>query len=90
MKRCHGHSIAEVAREYALPYTTVECWFYLYVLDLLAEERTKHVCLDQFALRKVYNYTICTLNAETGRILAIVDTTIHLSQTALWKTQIIK
>lgn len=30
VKHCHGRSIAEVAQEYELPYTTVERWFYLY------------------------------------------------------------
>ena len=71
-KRCHGRSIAEVAREYALPYTTVERWFYTYAPDQLVEEEAQHICVDEFALRKGHNYATSVLNAATGCILAIV------------------
>lgn len=69
--RCHGRSIADVAREYELPYTTVERWFYTYASDKLVEETAQHICVDEFALRKGHNYATSVLNAETGRILAI-------------------
>lgn len=72
MKHCHGRSIAEVAREYELPYTTVERWFYLYAPDQLVEEEAQHICVDEFALRKGHNYATNVLNAVTGRILAIM------------------
>ncbi len=71
-KRCHGRSIAEVAREYKLPYTTVERWFYTYAPNQLVEEEAQHICVDEFALRKGHNYATSVLNAATGRILAIV------------------
>lgn len=80
MKRCHGRSIAEVAREYELPYTTVERWFYTYAPDQLVEEEAKHTCADEFALRKGHNYATSVLNAVTGRILAIVP---HRDQDAI-------
>ena len=79
-KRCHGRSIAEVAREYALPYTTVERWFYTYAPDQLVEEEAQHICVDEFALRKGHNYATSVLNAATGRILAIVP---HRNQEAI-------
>lgn len=79
-KRCHGRSIADVARDYALPYTTVERWFYTYAPEQLVEESAKHICVDEFALRKGYNYATSVLNAETGRILAIVP---HRDQDAI-------
>ena len=79
-KRCHGRSIADVAREYALPYTTVERWFYTYAPDQLVEESAKHICVDEFALRKGHSYATSVLNAETGRILAIVP---HRDQDAI-------
>ncbi|OCS93358.1 transposase [Caryophanon latum] len=79
-KRCHGRSIADVAREYELPYTTVERWFYTYALDQLVEESALHICVDEFALRKGHNYATSVLNAETGRILAIVP---HRDQDAI-------
>lgn len=79
-KRCHGRSIADVAREYELPYTTVERWFYTYASDQLVEETAKHICVDEFALRKGHNYATSVLNAETGRILAIVP---HRDQDAI-------
>lgn len=78
--RCHGRSIADVAREYALPYTTVERWFYTYAPDQLVKENAKHICVDEFALRKGHNYATSVLNAETGRILAIV---LHRDQAAI-------
>lgn len=79
-KRCHGRSIADVAREYELPYTTVERWFYTYAHEQLVEESAQHICVDEFALRKGHNYATSVLNAETGRILAIVP---HRDQDAI-------
>lgn len=79
-KRCHGRSIADVASEYELPYTTVERWFYTYAAEQLVEETAKHICVDEFALRKGHNYATSVLNAETGRILAIVP---HRDQDAI-------
>ena len=72
MRRCHGRSIADVAREYELPYTTVERWYYLYTADELTEEIATTICVDEFALRKGHRYATSVLNADTGRILAIV------------------
>lgn len=80
VKHCHGRSIAEVAREYELPYTTVERWFYLYAPEQLVEEEAQHICVDEFALRKGHNYATSVLNAVTGRILAIVP---HRDQDAI-------
>ncbi|MGL4521034.1 MAG: ISL3 family transposase, partial [Bacilli bacterium] len=71
-RRCHNRSIADVAREYGLPYTTVERWFYLYAPDELPNETATNICIDEFALRKGHNYATSVLNADTGRILAIV------------------
>ncbi|MER1987414.1 MAG: helix-turn-helix domain-containing protein [Solibacillus sp.] len=50
-KRCHSRSIGDVAREYKLPYTTVERWFYKYAPDQLVEETAQHMCVDEFALQ---------------------------------------
>ena len=72
MRRCHGRSIADVAREYELPYTTVERWYYLYTADELTEEIATTICVDELALRKGHRYATSVLNADTGRILAIV------------------
>ena len=58
-------------REYALPYTTVERWYYTYAPDTLVEERAKHICVHEFALGKGHNYATSVLNAEIGRMLAI-------------------
>ncbi|MGY3190607.1 ISL3 family transposase [Lysinibacillus sp. TE18511] len=77
---CHGRSIADVAREYELPYTTVERWYYLYAPNHLAEETPTAICVDEFALRKGHNYATSVLNADTGRILAIVP---HRDQDAI-------
>ena len=67
--RCHGRSIADVVREYELPYTMTERWFYT---NQLIEETAQHICVDEFASRKGHSYATSVLNAETGRILAIV------------------
>lgn len=80
VRRCHGRSIADVSREYSLPYTTMERWFYLYAADELVEESAKQICVDEFALRKGHNYATSVLNADTGRILAIVP---HRDQAAI-------
>ena len=72
MRRFHGRSITDVAREYELPYTTVERWYYLYTADELTEEIATTICVDEFALRKGHRYATSVLNADTGRILAIV------------------
>lgn len=80
VKRCHGRSIADVAGEYELPYTTVERWFYTYAPDQLVEEQAQHICVDEFALRKGHNYATSALNAVTGRILAITP---HRDQDAI-------
>lgn len=72
VKHCHGRSIAEVAQEYEMPYTTVERWFYLYAPDQLVEEEAQHIGVDEFALRKGHNYATSVLNAVRGRILAIM------------------
>lgn len=73
VKRCHGRSIMDVAREYELPYTTVERWFYLYAGEQLVDEDAKNICVDEFATRKGHNYATSVLNADTGRVLAIVS-----------------
>lgn len=80
VKCCHGRSIAAVAREYELPYTTIERWFYLYAPDQLVEEKAQHICVDEFALRKGNNYATSVLNEVTGRILAIMP---HRDQNAI-------
>lgn len=80
VKRCQGRSIKDVSCEYDLPYTTVERWFYLYAADQLVEESAKQICVDEFALRKGHNYATSVLNADTGRILAIVP---HRDQEAI-------
>ncbi|WP_286923674.1 transposase, partial [Lysinibacillus sp. UBA6686] len=80
MRRCHGRSIADVARGYELPYTTVERWYYLYATDELTEEIATTICVDEFTLRKGHNYATSVLNADTGRILAIVP---HRNQDAI-------
>ncbi|HBT73497.1 MAG TPA: ISL3 family transposase, partial [Lysinibacillus sp.] len=55
-----------------LPYTTVERWYYLLAADELTEEIATTICVDEFALRKGHHYATSVLNADTGRILAIV------------------
>ena len=80
VKRCQGRSIKDVSCEYNLPYTTVERWFYMYAVDQLVEESAKQICVDEFALRKGHNYATSVLNADTGRILAIVP---HRDQEAI-------
>lgn len=80
VKCCQGRSIKDVSCEYNLPYTTVERWFYLYAADQLVEESAKQICVDEFALRKGHNYATSVLNADTGRILAIVP---HRDQKAI-------
>lgn len=72
VNRCHGRSIQEAASEYDLPNTTVERWFYLYAADQSVEETVKQICVDEFAIRKGHNYASNVVNADTGRILAIV------------------
>ncbi|CAG9623308.1 hypothetical protein BACCIP111883_04109 [Sutcliffiella rhizosphaerae] len=62
----------DVSREYQLPYTTVERWYYLYAADQLVEESAERICVDEFALRKGHHYATSVLNADTWRILAVV------------------
>ncbi|HCG1945466.1 TPA: ISL3 family transposase, partial [Vibrio cholerae] len=80
VRRCHGRSIADVAREYELPYTTVERWYYLLAANELTEEIATTICVDEFALRKGHHYATSVLNADTGRILAVVP---HRNQDAI-------
>ncbi|WP_371743344.1 transposase [Exiguobacterium sp. s161] len=51
IERCHGRTISDVAREYELPYTTVERWFYQ-CASAEVEKHTKHILVDGFATRK--------------------------------------
>ncbi|KGX89222.1 transposase [Pontibacillus litoralis] len=67
-------------REYGIPYTTLERWFYTYTPEQLMEEDAQHLCGDEFAIRKVHFYATSVLNAETGRVLVIVP---HRDQTAI-------
>jgi transposase len=69
---CHGRAISDVAREFGLPYTTVERWFYTYAPKQLTEEKPSRICVDEFALRKGHTYATSVLNADTGHVLAIV------------------
>lgn len=80
VRRCHGRSIADVAREYELPYTTVERWYYLLAANELTDEIATTICVDEFALRKGHHYATSVLNADSGRILAIVP---HRNQDAI-------
>lgn len=54
-ERCHGRTISDVAREYGLPYTTVERWFYRYA-SVKTEKHTTDVLIDEFATRKGHHY----------------------------------
>ncbi|STO08964.1 ISL3 family transposase [Exiguobacterium aurantiacum] len=71
-RRCHGRTIADVAREYELPYTTVERWFYLHASKGIEEADARHVLVDEFATRKGHHYATAVLDAESGRLLSIV------------------
>lgn len=73
MCRCHWRTLSDVAREYGVPYTTLERWFYFYAPEQLVEEEAQHICVDEFAIRKGHSYATSVLNAETGRILAIAS-----------------
>ena len=44
VRRCHYRSIADVAREYELPYTTVDLWYYLLAANELKEDCHYHLC----------------------------------------------
>lgn len=70
-ERCHGRTISDVAREYKIPYTTVERWFYQYASVDTAAHAT-HILVDEFATRKGHHYATIVLDAETGRLLSIV------------------
>lgn len=70
VRRCHGRSLADVSREYDLPYTTVERWFYTYAPEQIKEEKASRICVDDFALRKGQTYATSVLNADTGHVLA--------------------
>ena len=70
-ERCHGRTISDVAREYGLPYTTVERWFYRYA-SVETEKHTTDVLIDEFATRKGHHYATIALDAESGRLLSIV------------------
>lgn len=70
VRRCHGRSLADVSREYGLPYTTVERWFYTYAPEQIKEEKATRICVDDFALRKGQTYATSVLNADTGHVLA--------------------
>jgi transposase len=80
VRRCKGRTLADVAREYALPYTTVERWFYLYAPEQLQDETATRVCVDEFAIRKGHTYATSVLNADTGHVLAVVP---HRDQNAI-------
>ncbi|WP_404284457.1 ISL3 family transposase [Exiguobacterium aurantiacum] len=70
-KRCHGRTISDVAREYGLPYTTVERWFYQYA-SVETMERATHVLVDEFATRKGHHYATIVLDAKSDQLLSIV------------------
>ena len=52
----------------------------MYAAEELTEEIATNICVDEFALRKGHNYATSVLNADTGRILAIVP---HRDQDAI-------
>lgn len=70
VQRCHGRSLADVSREYNLPYTTVERWFYTYAPEQIQEEKASRICVDDFALQKGQTYAISVLNTDTDHVLA--------------------
>jgi transposase len=80
VRRCKGRTLADVAREYDLPYTTVERWFYWYAPEQLQDEIATRVCVDEFAIRKGHTYATSVLNADTGHVLAVVP---HRDQDAI-------
>lgn len=71
IERCHGRTISDVAREYELPYTTFERWFYQ-CASAEVEKHTKHILVDEFATRKGHHYATIVLDAKTGRLLSVV------------------
>ena len=75
---CHSSTTSDSLSE--LPYKAVERWPYTYSFDQLIKEKAQHICVDEFALRKGYNYATSVLNAESGHILAIVP---HRDQDAI-------
>lgn len=72
VQRCKGRTLSDVAREYNLPYTTVERWFYWYAPEQFHDEIATRICVDEFAIRKGHTYATSVLNADTGRVLTVV------------------
>lgn len=72
-KRCHGRTISDVSREYGVPYTTVERWFYQYASCQLETKTAKHVLVDEFATRKGHHYATVVIDAKSGCVLSIVE-----------------
>lgn len=71
VKRCHGRPLTQVADEYGIPYTTLERWFYDHTSGEMDHQTqtAKHICIDEFALRKGHDYAMAALDADTGQVL---------------------
>jgi transposase len=71
VKRCHGCPLTQVADEYGIPYTTLERWFYDHTSAEMDHQiqTVKHICIDEFALRKGHDYAMAALDADTGQVL---------------------
>jgi transposase len=71
VKRCHERPLTQVSKEYEVPYSTLERWYYEMISSELKKlpETAQHICIDEFALRKGHHYAMAALDAETGHVL---------------------
>ncbi|SFM33615.1 ISL3 family transposase [Salibacterium qingdaonense] len=71
VQACIGRSIADGARTFGLPYTTLERWFYRRAPALLTVSTPTVVTVDDFAFRKGHTYGVAAMDWHTGQVLAI-------------------
>ncbi|MFC4985259.1 ISL3 family transposase [Salinicoccus siamensis] len=71
-RKCIGQSFEAVAREMAVPPSTVASWFYTYAEETLARpadyEAPPALCMDEFAHKRGHTYSVALQDAHTGHV----------------------
>lgn len=66
---CQNRDLLSVARLYAVPYTTLERWYYQMIRIDAREVDGSILCLDEFALHKGQRYAHTLMDHQTGKVL---------------------
>ena len=77
VKACYRADIQSIAREWAIPYTTLERWYYKKASASLPDPKKfnspKVVCMDEFAIKRGHKYCVALMDHASGHVWQVFE-----------------